>query len=95
MADTAATFREHLDAWLEDTRFLSAGIFDNAHFRAIVDMGPPAVPLIIEEIKCRPGPLAHALDLIFPDVMEYEGFVSVEDACVQWVSLFEREELRP
>ena len=52
-------------------------------------MGTEAVPYIIEEMKKGPTPLVHALDLIFPGVVEYDGYVSLKDACDTWLSILQ------
>ena len=50
-------------------------------------MGVNAVPYIVEELEKGPSPLVYALDMIFPGVMKYEGFVSLKEACDKWLSI--------
>lgn len=71
--------------WNRESNFLSSNNYDNADFRQIVEMGEDAVPGILQIIKDHPDPIVHALDLIFPGYMNYEGFVSLEDVCRTWI----------
>lgn len=83
--DKSATFLQNLKYWNKETGLLSTNNLDNAHFKQIVDMGADAVPYIVNELKKGPTSLVHALDLIFPDVVEYDGYVSLKDACDKWL----------
>lgn len=87
--DNAANFFQNLKYWNQETNFLSTNNFDNSYFQEIVNMGVEAVPFIVEELKKGPTPLVHALDKIFPDVVKYEGFVSLQDACKTWLSILQ------
>lgn len=87
--DNAATFFQNLKYWNKETCFVSTNNFDNSYFLEIVNMGVEAVPYIIEELKKGPTPLVHALDKIFPNVVKYEGFVSLKDACDKWLSILQ------
>ncbi len=87
--DNAATFSQNLKYWNQETDFLSTNNFDNSYFQEIVNMGVEAVPFIVEELKKGPTPLVHALDKIFPDVVKYEGYVSLKDACKTWLSILQ------
>lgn len=87
--DNAANFIQNLKYWNQETEFLSTNNLDNSYFKEIVNMGIDAVPYIVEELKKRPTQLVHALDLIFPDVVKYEGFVSLKDACDKWLSILQ------
>lgn len=87
--DKSAMFSQNYKYWNKETGFLSTNNLDNSYFRQIVEMGEDAVPFIVEELKKGPTPLVHALDLIFPDVISYEGFVSLKDACDQWLSILQ------
>lgn len=88
--DNAATFSQNLKYWNKETRFISTNNFDNSYFLEIVNMGVGAVPFIIEELKKGPTPLVHALDMIFPNIVKYEGFVSLKDACDKWLSILQQ-----
>lgn len=87
--DKAATFFLNYKYWNQETGVLSTNNLDNAYFRQIVDMGVDAVPFIIEELKKGASPLVHALDMIFPDVVRYDGFVTLKDACDKWLSILQ------
>lgn len=77
--------RMNYEYWNRDSNFMSSNNFDNAAFMKIVGMGEDAVPGILEIIKDHPDPIVHALDLIYPDYMSYEGYVSLEDVCNTWI----------
>lgn len=85
--DNAVTFYQNYKYWEQETKMLSVNNLDNSYFRGIVDMGVDAVPYILDELKKGPSQLVNALDLIFPGVMQYEGFVSLKDACDKWLSI--------
>jgi hypothetical protein len=87
--DKSATFTQNFKYWNKETGLLSTNNLDNAYFRQIVDMGVDAVPYIVKELKKGPTPLVHALDMIFPNVVEYNGFVSLKDACDKWISILQ------
>ena len=71
--------------WNRESNFLSSNTYDNSDFQKIVEMGEDAVPGILEIIQDHPDPIVHALDLIYPDYMTYNGYVSLEDVCRTWV----------
>lgn len=77
-SDKAVTFFQNLKYWNKETRLMSVNNLDNTYFQAIVAMGVDAVPYILEELEKGPTQLVHALDLIFPGVVKYEGFVSLK-----------------
>lgn len=81
------TFHQNYKYWNMETRFLSTNNLNNSYFRGIVSMGVDAVPFILKEIEKEPSPLVHALDLIFPGVVKYDGFVSLKEACDKWISI--------
>ena len=85
--DNAVTFYQNYKYWEQETKMLSVNNLDNSYFRGIVDMGVDAVPYILDELKKGPSQLVNALDLIFPGVMQNEGFVSLKDACDKWLSI--------
>lgn len=85
--DNAVTFYQNYKYWNQQTQFLSTNNLDNSYFRGIVDMGIDAVPYILKELEKGPTQLVHALDLIFPGVMMYEGYVTLKDACDKWLSI--------
>ncbi len=89
-SDRRLVFSQNLSYWNKETNVLSVNNFDNGYFKSIVDMGKDAVPLIYEELKKGPTPLVHALDLIFPGVVEYDGFVSLKESCDTWISILKK-----
>jgi hypothetical protein len=80
-------FTQKCKYWNQETKFLSMNKFDSSYFQEIVKMGEVAVPFILEELEKGPTPLVHALDLIFPGVVTYDGFVNLKDACDKWISI--------
>lgn len=86
-AERRLVFNQNLSYWNKETNMLSLNNYDNGYFKTIVEMGKDAVPMIFDELKQGPTPLVHALDLIFPGVVEYNGFVSLKDACDIWISI--------
>lgn len=77
--------RTNYNYWNRVSNIHSSNNFDNADFRKIVEMGEDAVPGILEIIKQHPDPIVHALDLIYPEYMTYNGYVSLEDVCRTWI----------
>ena len=71
--------------WNSMSNFKSSNNYDDDNFRKIVQMGEDAIPGIFEIIKDHPDPIVHALDLILPNHVEYEGLVSLEDVCRIWI----------
>ncbi len=71
--------------WNRVSNLHSSNNYDNADFRRIVEMGEDAVPGILEIIKDNPDPIVYALDLIYPEYMTYNGYVSLEDVCRTWI----------
>lgn len=89
-AERRLVFNQNLSYWNKETNMLSLNNYDNGYFKTIVEMGKDAVPMIYDELKQGPTPLVHALDLIFPGVVEYNGFVSLKDACDIWISILKK-----
>ena len=81
------TFDTNFKYWREETRLRSVNNFDNANFDSIVEMGAEAVPYIREALEKGPSPIVHALDLIFPGVVKYNGYTTIEEACNIWLPL--------
>ena len=77
--------RQNYEYWNRNSNFMSTNNYDNADFERIVAMGEDAVPGILEIIRDHPDPIVYALDLIYPDYMSYEGYVSLEDVCKTWI----------
>lgn len=85
-----AIFAQNFKYWNQETAFLSTNNVDNPYFQSIVNMGVDAVPFILDELKKGPTTLVYALDKIFPGVMKYEGFVSLNDACKRWIEILKQ-----
>lgn len=85
--DNRTQFVQNFKYWNDQTEFMSVNNYDSTYFDRIVEMGTDAVPFIIEELEKGPTPLVHALDLIFPNTVEYDGFVTIKDACKTWLSI--------
>jgi hypothetical protein len=82
-------FQDELYLWKCDTAFSATQDFENVHFKAIVDMGDKCIPWIHEIIDNHPEPLVHALDVICPGVMRYDGYVPLNEVCEAWSALLE------
>lgn len=84
-------FRLHFDAWKAKTRFLSSAhaIVADADFQAIVAMGKPVVPFILEELQAQPSTLVWALNCIYGQKISSDPHLTVTEACRLWM-----EELR-
>lgn len=86
-SDAQANFVQNLKYWNDETKFMSTNNLNNSYFNEIVKMGSEAVPFILAELEKGPSPLVHALDRIFPNVVRYEGFVSLKEACDTWLAI--------
>lgn len=78
--------------WNTEKQFDSFNNFDSGYFDEIVKMGEDAVPYILEELKRGPSQIVHALDLIFPGKVQYEGFVPLKTVCETWISILSKTE---
>ena len=77
-------FQDELFHWECDTAFSATQDFENAHLKAIVDMGDKCIPWIHEIIDINPDPIVHALDVMCPGLMRYEGCVPLNEVCEAW-----------
>lgn len=75
--------------WNDETLCLSTNNFDNQYFKAIVDMGESAVPMIYSTILESPNPIVRALDFIYPDYLQYEGYVTLDEVCQAWITILQ------
>lgn len=89
-ANDRVVFLQNLKYWNDMTNIMSVNNFDNSYFESIVKMGRNAVPFIVEELEKKPTPLVHALDMIFPGVVKYNGYISLKDACDTWLSILKK-----
>ena len=78
--------------WNAEKQFDSLNNFDSGYFDEIVKMGKDAVPYILEELKKGPSQIVHALDLIYPGKVQYEGFVPLKMVCETWISILSKTE---
>ena len=78
--------------WNTEKRFDSYNNYDSGYFDEIVRMGEAAVPYILEELKKGPTQLVHALDIIYPGKVKYEGFVPLKMVCDTWISILSKTE---
>lgn len=90
LAVLRSSFEYNYRYWIEQTGHLSANNYDNSYFRALVGLGTTIVPFILEIIEKEPDPVVYALDLIFPGVVEYEGYNSLENVCALWSAIFKQ-----
>lgn len=84
-SEKAFSFYSNLKYWNQSTSFMSTDNYKNDYFKAIVSMGEDAVPFIKKELTKKPSSLVHALDLIYPERVKFNGFVSLERACDVWL----------
>lgn len=87
-------FQVNLNIWLGNNSLLANNNYDDSNFKEIVDMKEDAVPLILEELHKGPTPLVHALDLIYPGVVEYEGYIPLEAICSLWEDILTGKETK-
>lgn len=78
--------------WNDEKQFDSFNNYDSGYFDEIVRMGKDAVPYILTELEKGPSPIVHALDLIFPGKVKYNGFVPLKVACETWISIIKKTE---
>lgn len=79
-------FQLHFDAWKAKTRFLSSAhaIVADADFQAIVAIGKPVVPFILEELQAQPSTLVWALNCIYGQKISSDPHLTVTEACKLW-----------
>lgn len=81
------TAETNIRYWRNNTRLHSVGNFDDDNFKEIVTMGDAAIPFILREMEKGPTPLVRVLDILYPDVMTYNGLTTIEEACNLWLPL--------
>jgi hypothetical protein len=87
-------FQVNLNLWLGNNSLLANNNYDDSNFKEIVEMREDAVPLILEELHKGPTPLVHALDLIYPGEVEYDGYIPLEAICSLWEAILTGKETR-
>lgn len=89
-SELRSIFEYNYRYWIEQTGYMSANNYDNSYFKAIVELGTTVVPFILDRIEKKPDPIVYALDLIFPRVVEYGGYNSLENVCELWTQIFKQ-----
>lgn len=89
-SDLRTDFDANYNYWLSLTNYMSANNYDNSYFRAIVGLGKSVVPYILEKIEAEADPVVHALDFIYPGVVEYRGYNTLENVCQLWLLIFKQ-----
>lgn len=90
------TFYSLKAAWENNTMFSSSvqKIVEDRNFKRIVEMGPIAIPFIIESIEKQPSSLVWALNLITGTTLRTSYRLTVTDACKMWVKLHKKGEIK-
>lgn len=80
-------FLKFVNAWREQTTFSSSptAIIENKNFQALVNMGPTAIPFILNEIENYPSNIVWVLNKITKSKISNSP-ISIEDACKLWVN---------
>jgi len=86
-------FNNLYKAWQSNTLLQSSisKIVDDVNFKRLVDMGQPAIPLIIEEIDKNPSTLVWALNIITGTSFSTSQRITIKDACKRWVRWWKEE----
>jgi hypothetical protein len=93
--DYITAFYQFLHKWVSETTFESNldTITSHGAYRAIVAMGPRAVPLIVDELKIKPSLLVYAMEDITgerPYAPNMQG--NIRAMSDHWVLWAERED---
>lgn len=80
-------FQNHLMNWEKKTKFLSStkAIIEDEDFQAMVAMGTPIVPFIIQEIDRNPSTLVWTLNLIYNRKITNNPNTTITEVCKLWV----------
>jgi predicted patatin/cPLA2 family phospholipase len=86
------TFHSLKEAWERKTRLYSSvwKIIEDRNFKRIVEMGPKAVPFIIEELERKPSTLVWALNLITGTTLKTTTRLTITESCKMWVKLYKQ-----
>lgn len=84
-------FDMNLKYWERETATMSVNNFDNSYFDSIVKMGEDAVPFIYRKLQEGPTQLVHALELIYPQKVNYKGFVTLNQARRIWLKILKKQ----
>lgn len=78
--------------WKQETLLLSVNNFDNKYFNAIVDRGEDSVPFIFERLKQGPSHLVYALELIYPEKVNYKkDIITLKRARKIWLKILKEQ----
>lgn len=86
-------FSVDYDFWQKETAPMSANNYKNIHFDAIVSRGEESVPFIYRELLKGPSMIYHALELIYPEKIQYRGYVSLVQARRIWLRILRKHGL--
>ncbi len=87
-------FRRLADAWKEQARYLSntAQMAMLKPYQQIIGMGPPAIPLILEELQREPGQWFWALEAISEEnPVPPEAAGKVREMAQAWIERGKRQ----
>lgn len=90
MMTTNEEFKELYQAWKSQIIIHSNSdfIFRNENFKKMTDL--KFVPDICQVLKEEgPSHIVRALEILFPGVIECEGYVPLEDYCNIWISILD------
>jgi hypothetical protein len=93
--ERTANLRERFETlyeqwWKETCVYSDPNVFtSNSNFKAIVQMGEPAVPFIIEKIKEFPSAIVKALNKIYGIRISPTKKVTINEACRLWIKKLE------
>jgi hypothetical protein len=86
-ADLSAEFQTLSRRWSKETSHLSSLLQKVTHdsYQRIIAMGPPAIPLILKEMKRKPGHWFWALDHLTKGENPAEGCGTLTQAAAAWI----------
>ena len=85
-------FSADYDLWKQETSLLSVNNFDNKYFNSIVDRGEDSVPFIYERLKQGPSHLVYALELIYPEKVNYKkDVITLKCARKIWLKILKEQ----
>jgi hypothetical protein len=85
--DFRAEFRQLVDSWRQDTRYLSSAVAASMHpaYLKIIGKGPVVLPYLLEEMRERPDHWFIALNAISNEDPVREG-ASFREAVADWIT---------
>ena len=81
-------FRLAYQDWTNESAVTSSlsDITGNANYRSIVEMGRPAIPLIVGKLADEPSLLFLAIAEITEEMIDDPESGDIEEACTAWIS---------